>query len=76
LEIPLTLLFEDEVVILDFFVPVVLRLFFLLLVVLRLVVFLCLRVVLAVRVKSLRLMLPTLALLSASKESMPDDVEG
>jgi hypothetical protein len=68
--------FADEVVTLDFLVAVVLRFFVLFLVVLRLVVFLCLRAVLAVFVTSLRLMLPALVLLSASKESMPDDVEG
>jgi hypothetical protein len=69
------LLFTDEVF-LDFLVPVALRFVLLFLAVLRLDIFLRLCVVLVVLVKSLCLMLLILALLSASKESMPDEVEG
>jgi hypothetical protein len=68
--------FADEVDTLGFLVTVVLRFLFLFLVVLRFVVFLRLCAVLVVFGMSLRLMLPALVLLSASKESMPDDVEG
>jgi hypothetical protein len=66
----------DEVDFLDFLVPAVLRFVLLFLAVLRLDIFLRLCVVLVVFVKSLCLMLLILALLSASKESMPDEVEG
>jgi hypothetical protein len=76
LELLFKLLFVDDVVLLDFFVPAVLRFKPLFLAVLCLDIFLRLCVFLAVSVTSLCLMLLILALLSASKESMPDDVEG
>jgi len=76
LETSFKLFFADEVVTLGFLVAVDFRFLVLFLVALRLVVFLRLRAVLVVFVMSLRLMLPALVLLSASKESMPDDVEG
>ena len=74
LETPFELFLSDNDVDFTFFFPVVLRLFFLF-VVLRLEILRRLRVVLVVLVTFLLRMLPAL-LLSASMESNPDEVDG